>query len=144
MKGKLPKTFRVGVNIGKNKDTPLDRAWEDYVHATQEFEGLADYVVINVSSPNTPGLRSLQTIEALKPIVGGVSDLISGWRIRPPLLIKIAPELEGLELSQLIHEVEPWGIDRSILTNTLGGILESSSWRMEWKTTQRGGFKESS
>jgi dihydroorotate dehydrogenase len=123
----LPASFRIGINLGKNKDTPLEKAWEDYVKTAQMFEGLADYLVINVSSPNTPGLRSLQTAEALQPIVVGVVDQILKWKKRPPLLLKIAPELFGSELTHLIQSVEPWGIDGWVLTNTLGGTLKVGS-----------------
>ena len=121
LKPRLPAGFRVGVNLGKNKDTPLENAASDYVKAAENFQGLADYVVINVSSPNTPGLRSLQTIEALKPIVEGVNGVISRWGRRPPLLLKLAPEVTGDELAGVMREAERFGIDGWILTNTLGG-----------------------
>lgn len=119
----LPTEFRVGVNIGKNKDTPLDEAASDYVKAAIPFQGLADYMVVNVSSPNTPGLRSLQTVEALKPILDGVQGVLSSWARRPPLLLKLAPEVSGEELITLIQNIESLGIDGWVLTNTLSGIL---------------------
>lgn len=121
---RLPPGFRVGVNVGKNKDTPLDAAARDYAEATRPFDGLADYLVINVSSPNTPGLRSLQTRETLAPIVAAVGEVITGWSKRPPLLLKLAPELSEDELASLIRGVEPLGIDGWVLTNTLGGDRE--------------------
>jgi dihydroorotate dehydrogenase len=120
---KLPQDFRVGVNLGKNKDTPIENAADDYIQAAQAFEGLADYLVINVSSPNTPGLRSLQTVDALKPIVCGVASKIQSWKKCPPLLLKLAPEISGHELTELIQSVEPWGIDGWVLTNTLEGAF---------------------
>ncbi|MEO5971583.1 MAG: quinone-dependent dihydroorotate dehydrogenase, partial [Bdellovibrionia bacterium] len=123
----LPLNFRVGVNIGKNKDTPAENAKEDYLKAARPFEGLSDYLVINVSSPNTPGLRSLQTVDALKPIIGEVVNLISGWRKKPPLLLKLAPELSADELIQLIQVLEPQGIDGWVLTNTLGGFFKANA-----------------
>ena len=83
---KLPTHFRVGVNVGKNKDTPLEKSYEDYRKAVQPFQGLADYLVINVSSPNTPGLRSLQSVEQLRPILSEVCEEISKWKYQPPLL----------------------------------------------------------
>lgn len=119
----LPSEFRVGVNIGKNKDTPLEESASDYVKAAIPFEGLADYMVVNVSSPNTPGLRSLQTVEALKPILEGVQGVISSWDRRPPLLLKLAPEVSGEELNSLIQNIEKLGIDGWVLTNTLSGVL---------------------
>lgn len=121
----LPEGFQVGVNIGKNKDTSLEDAASDYSRAAAEFEGLASYLVINVSSPNTPGLRSLQTAEALRPIVGGVGEVISKWKRRPPLLLKLAPEVRGEELAQLMPAVEAMGIDGWVLTNTLSGKIVS-------------------
>ncbi len=124
VKGQLPPHFRVGVNLGKNKDTSLEDAASDYAKAASCFRDLADYLVINVSSPNTPGLRSLQTIEALRPILSAVNAVIAQWSRRPPLLLKLAPELEGESLAQLISEIESSKsepIDGWILTNTLGG-----------------------
>lgn len=120
----LPEGFQVGINIGKNKDTPLDEAAADYRKAVIPFEGLADYVVVNVSSPNTPGLRSLQTVEALKPILDGVNAVISCWRRRPPLLLKIAPEVSGEALAHLIQAAEKLQVDGWVLTNTLSGVIE--------------------
>lgn len=119
----LPESFRVGVNLGKNRDTSLEDAHKDYVQAARAFEALADYLVINVSSPNTPGLRSLQTVEALRPIVESLKDLISGWVKVPPLLLKLAPELGGGDLRALIHAFEDHGIDGWVLTNTLQGTI---------------------
>jgi dihydroorotate dehydrogenase len=131
----LPENFRVGVNLGKNKDTPLENSAEDYVKAAADFEGLADYLVINVSSPNTPGLRSLQTEEGLKPIVGGVMARISNWERRPPLLLKLAPEVSMRDLQELIPSLEGMGIDGWILTNTLAG-----QWTCSDLTFMEGGW----
>ena len=122
----LPKNFRVGVNIGKNKDTSLDRAAEDYLKAIQPFRNLADYVVINVSSPNTPGLRSLQNAQALTPIVAEVKEELSKWTQEPPLLLKLAPELRGEDLAEVISALERRGIAGWVLTNTLAGQIETS------------------
>ncbi len=121
IKPTLPTAFRVGVNVGKNKETSNEEAARDYAHAAKAFEGLADYLVINVSSPNTPGLRALQTAEALKPIVGSVLEGISGWKHVPPLLLKLAPEVRGDALTELIRAAEGWGIQGWVLTNTLAG-----------------------
>jgi dihydroorotate dehydrogenase len=124
---RLPSDFKIGINIGKNKDTPNEEAHLDYMKAARAFEGLADYLVINVSSPNTPGLRSLQTASALEPIVQGVMEVISQWRKAPPLLLKIAPELPETELFDLVSVVEQWGIQGWVLTNTLGGSLKTQN-----------------
>lgn len=118
---KLPDGFRVGVNLGKNKDTPDADAPLDYARAAEAFEGLADYLVINVSSPNTPGLRALQTVEALKPILGSVLQVVSRWSKAPPVLLKLAPELDASALAGLIPPCESEGARGWILTNTLAG-----------------------
>jgi dihydroorotate dehydrogenase len=120
----LPRGFRVGINIGKNKTTPNEDAAQDYLSAALAFEDLADYLVINVSSPNTPGLRALQSVEALKPIIEGVNQAISGWKARPPLLLKLAPEVRGEELRSVLEAGERWGIDGWVLTNTLAGSID--------------------
>jgi dihydroorotate dehydrogenase len=126
----LPLNFRVGVNIGKNKDTPLEFSAADYKKAIAPFRDLADYVVINVSSPNTPGLRSLQTAQALQPIMAEVTEELVKWARKPPLLLKLAPELRGEALSALISELEASRnakIDGWVLTNTLAGQIETLS-----------------
>ena len=64
----------VGVNIGKNKETPLERAVEDYILGIERFNGLADYLTLNISSPNTPGLRSMQTGDQLERMLDSVKD----------------------------------------------------------------------
>lgn len=120
----LPDWFRVGINIGKNKDTPNERAHVDYRDAVRPFRECADYVVINVSSPNTPGLRDLQTLSALKPIISEVRDELAHARIIPPLFLKLAPELleKPAELSAILSETPAWGIKGFVLTNTLSGF----------------------
>ena len=119
--GRLPTAFRVGVNVGKNKDTSLENAAHDYGAAIQPFRDLADYVVINVSSPNTPGLRSLQTAENLKPILDSAGEALQPWKNRPPLLLKLAPELSEAELSSIVKLGESRGISGWVISNTLGG-----------------------
>jgi dihydroorotate dehydrogenase len=126
-KPKLPSRFRVGVNIGKNKETALEDAAGDYRRAIEPFEGLADYVVINVSSPNTAGLRSLQSLNALQPLVEAVGNVISRWKCVPPLLLKLAPELETETLAHLIPACESWGVGGWVLTNTLAGSFREFS-----------------
>ncbi len=129
----LPKNFRIGVNLGKNKETPLNAAKDDYACAVKAFEGLADYLVINVSSPNTPGLRSLQTLEALKPIVYEIRQIIDHWTIQPPLFLKLAPELSLPLLVEMVQTLESFGIDGWVLTNTLSG-----SYSLGLKTLEGG------
>jgi dihydroorotate dehydrogenase len=120
--GALPEDFRIGINLGKNKDTSADDAHDDYRAAVAPFDGLADYLVVNVSSPNTPGLRDLQAIPALLRIVGAVREEISKWKSAPPIYLKLAPELTEGALEELIREESRIGIDGWVLTNTLGGF----------------------
>jgi dihydroorotate dehydrogenase len=129
-RSRLPLHFRVGVNLGKNKDTSLQDAASDYVEAIRYFEGLADYFVVNVSSPNTPGLRSLQSIENLRPILLSVQDCIAGWKLSPPLLLKLAPDLNNEELAALIQAAEGFGVNGWVLTNTLAGTFETAHARV--------------
>lgn len=128
VRGKLPEHFRVGINLGKNKDTALVNAASDYRKAAIFFRDLADYIVINVSSPNTPGLRSLQTVEALRPIVDQVADVTSNWSTKPPLLLKLAPEIVGEDLNSLVSAFESPSLGSQIggwiFTNTLAGTLK--------------------
>ena len=118
----LPAGFRVGVNLGKNKSTSDQDAASDYAKVARAFVDCADYFVINVSSPNTPGLRALQTPEFLVPIVREVQKVVSGATKIIPILVKLAPELHGEELRGLVLALEGAKIDGLILTNTLGGV----------------------
>ncbi len=135
-KPNLPDGFRVGINVGKNKDTPQEKAAQDYVKALQPFRGLADYVVVNVSSPNTPGLRDLQKAAALRPIIESVANEIRGWGSSvPPLFLKLAPELTGENFIEVLHQAPSWGVAGWILTNTLQG-----EWKREGSETLSGGL----
>ena len=104
----------VGVNVGKNKDTPEERAAEDFAAATRALAPHADYVAVNVSSPNTPGLRDLQAVASLRPILEAVRAEAAGR----PVLVKIAPDLSDEDVdavADLALELELEGI---IATNT--------------------------
>ncbi len=121
----LPRDFRVGINVGKNKDTDAADAARDFAAAAAPFEGLADYLVVNVSSPNTPGLRDLQSEDALKRILEAVGEVVARWAEKPPILLKLAPEIEAAPLTQLIQALEAsGGVSGWVLTNTLGGNYE--------------------
>lgn len=126
-RNRLPESFRVGVNLGKNKDTPNEKAVLDYQKAVIPFEGLVDYIVINVSSPNTPGLRSLQTVENLVPIVESVKNVTNKWTKTPPLLLKLAPEFDYKGGFEMFSSLEARGIDGWVLTNTLAGEFGGGS-----------------
>ncbi len=120
-KPKLPKDFLVGVNLGKNKSTPDEEAASDYAKVAKAFLDCADFFVINVSSPNTPGLRSLQNPEALTKIVLSVQKVLNEAGVSIPLYVKLAPEIEGDLLKSIIQTLEAIKITGFVLTNTLGG-----------------------
>jgi dihydroorotate dehydrogenase len=105
----------VGINIGKSKLTPLDQAPADYLHSFRRLRNFADYIVLNVSSPNTPGLRSLQTGESLSLLL----DAVQGEnRSSKPILVKIAPDLGADELDEVIAACEAHQVAAIIATNT--------------------------
>ncbi len=112
----------VGINLGKNFDTPLDEAVTDYLTCMHAVYAVADYIAVNLSSPNTPGLRALQEKPALKELAGMLSrerdKLHEATGRRPPLLIKIAPDLSEGELADVVEVALDAGIDGLIATNT--------------------------
>lgn len=110
----------VGVNIGKTKAVPADRAVDDYVLGAGLLAPRADYLVVNVSSPNTPGLRDLQAVHALRPLLVAVraeADRVSPGR-RVPLLVKLAPDLADADLDAVSDLALELGLDGIIATNT--------------------------
>lgn len=112
----------VGVNIGKNRDTELSAALADYRYCLDRVHAVADYIVINISSPNTPGLRGLQTGTALGSLLGPLrertTELDAANERRVPLFVKIAPDLEPGELDAMVDAALDYGIDGLVATNT--------------------------
>ncbi|MFL4474132.1 quinone-dependent dihydroorotate dehydrogenase [Paeniglutamicibacter sp. MACA_103] len=109
----------IGVNIGKTKTVELDDAVADYLVSTRELAAHADYLVVNVSSPNTPGLRLLQGVETLRPLlsaVGAEADRVAGRHV--PLLVKIAPDLNDEDIADVAKLATELGLDGIIATNT--------------------------
>jgi dihydroorotate dehydrogenase len=104
----------VGVNVGRNKATPDERAVDDYVHAATTLAPVADYLVVNVSSPNTPGLRDLQAVERLRPLLTAVREAVPGT----PLLVKIAPDLADDDVDAVADLALELGLDGIVATNT--------------------------
>src|SRR6267143_378686 len=111
--GRWPR-IPIGINIGKSRATPLERAGEDYLYSLRKLRAHADYIALNVSSPNTPGLRELQQPEQLD----GLLRVITGELAGKPALIKIAPDLEYSALDELIAVCEQNAIAGIIATNT--------------------------
>ncbi len=103
----------VGINIGKSKSTPLAEAADDYRYTYDRVASVGDYFVVNVSSPNTPGLRELQDREALEEILGGLADAGAN-----PLLVKLSPDLPDPAVEDAISVVGELGLDGIIATNT--------------------------
>lgn len=112
----------LGVNIGKNKDTPLDNAVDDYVYCFDRVHEVADYITANVSSPNTQGLRDLQSADHLTALLSGLKsrqEALQGASGRyVPLFIKIAPDLDERALDETCEVLAASGVDAVIATNT--------------------------
>ena len=108
----------IGGNIGKNKLTPNDQAFEDYKYCFDSLFEYVDYFVVNVSSPNTPGLRELQDREPLTYLLQSLQQLNSSKVSRKPLLLKIAPDLTNHQLDDIIDIALTTQIDGLIATNT--------------------------
>jgi dihydroorotate dehydrogenase len=123
----LPQSFKVGVNLGKNRDTPLAEAHSDYASALKPFMGLVDFAVINISSPNTPGLRSLQSTESVKRILDSVQTVAHLQNPTLPILLKLAPELSEANYGELISEEGNFGHHGWVLTNTVSGCRWAQS-----------------
>ena len=104
----------LGINLGKSKITPLDEAHKDYSLSLKLLAPLSDYAVINVSSPNTPGLRSLQGTKQIKKLISTLKDLPNC----PPLLVKIAPDLSNEAIDEIARVAMENGIDGIIAINT--------------------------
>jgi dihydroorotate dehydrogenase len=118
---KRKSTVVIGGNIGKNKTTENDKATDDYVKCFNKLFNVVDYFVVNVSSPNTPGLRSLQEkipLLALLLRLQKENDILSNGRKRKPLLLKIAPDLSDEQLDDIISVVEDAQLHGVIATNT--------------------------
>jgi dihydroorotate dehydrogenase len=111
---------RIGINIGKGKDTPLERAAADYCELLKRVYRYADYITVNVSSPNTLNLRQLQAREAMESLLKAVTRVRDNEAVSPrvPVLVKIAPDLNEAELDDALAAIALSGIDGIIATNT--------------------------
>jgi dihydroorotate dehydrogenase len=113
-------TGTIGINIGKTKRVAENEAIDDFMRSATTLAPLADYMVVNVSSPNTPGLRDLQAVEKLRPLLAAVHaacDLASPMR-RVPLLVKIAPDLADADIDAIADLAVELALDGIIATNT--------------------------
>lgn len=112
----------LGINIGKNKDTPLERAHEDYQQCMQRVYPLADYITVNISSPNTPGLRDLQVGEAtaklLREVKATQQTLTDKHGRYVPVAVKVAPDMAEQDINEFCDTARRLAIDAIIATNT--------------------------
>ena len=121
-KARRPLSCIIGLNLGKNKDTPLTEASNDYIDLIRRFMFYADYLTINISSPNTIGLRRLQGREMLEQLLGAIQkereDISLGRGGHSPILVKISPDLNDEEMDDAIGVILDKGMDGVIATNT--------------------------
>lgn len=117
-----PRGLILGVNIGKNKSTPIENAAQDYLSLLQVFAPLADYLAVNISSPNTPDLRSLQSRQALEgllnPLAQKREDFVKRSGKNLPILVKLSPDLTDQELDEALTVILDNNMDGVIITNT--------------------------
>jgi dihydroorotate dehydrogenase len=111
-------TLRIGGNIGKNKITPNENAWQDYYLCFEKLFPWVDYFVVNVSSPNTPGLRELQEKESLRKILTKLQEFNISQPQQKPILLKISPDLSLSQLDDIINLALEIKLDGLVVTNT--------------------------
>ena len=120
----------LGINIGKNKDTPNEQGKDDYIHCMRKVFEHASYITVNISSPNTPGLRDLQYGAALDDLLQSLKneqlDLIAKHNKQVPMLVKIAPDLDPIQIEQ---------VSESLLNNKIDGVIATNT------TIDRSGLK---
>ena len=127
----------LGINIGKNKDTPNDKAIEDYIYCLERVYTLSDYVTVNISSPNTAGLRDLQTEEYFRRFIGELREVqeelagVNGFKT--PMLIKLAPDLTEAALDGMAEVLNAAQVDGVIATNTTIDRSEIKGNRYEYE-----------
>ncbi len=112
----------VGVNIGKNRDTPATAAVEDYLRCLRQCREVADYAAVNISSPNTPGLRGLQFGDELRRLLEALKDAQQSHQSETgkylPMALKIAPDLDAAQIREICAELLAWEMDAVIAANT--------------------------
>jgi dihydroorotate dehydrogenase len=127
----------VGINLGKSKITPLEKAAGDYAGSFRVLRELADFFVVNVSSPNTPNLRQLQDKAALDEIFAALQGLNS---TRKPILVKVAPDLSFDALDEILELVTPRDIAGIVATNTTITRPQTSDAQLQKVYTETGGL----
>ncbi len=127
----------VGINLGKSKITPLEDAAEDYADSFRALRDLADFFVINVSSPNTPNLRQLQDKAALDEIFAAVQQLNS---VQKPILVKVAPDLSFTALDEILELAAPRHLAGIVATNTTVARPPTSDAALQTIYAETGGL----
>lgn len=123
---RFPKNERsvpLGINLGKGKNTPLEEAMDDYKKSFFKLAHMADYITINISSPNTPGLRKLHLKENLAPFLQGIKDFREEWTAcnktaSPPCLLKISPDENYVTIETIVGLIRDFGFDGIVASNT--------------------------
>ena len=114
--------YKLGINIGKNLDTPVDQALSDYALCLRKVYQFADYIAVNISSPNTPGLRDLQKEDALESLLAGLRDvrheLEDQFQVRKPMALKVAPDLDDRAIPGIAECLVRYEMDALIANNT--------------------------
>ena len=135
-----PTRLIVGGNIGKNKDTLEEVAYLDYVRCLERLHDAIDYVTVNISSPNTQGLRSLQAREPLLRLLSEVQNYNAGLAVARPIFVKIAPDLSGAALEDIVEVAVATGMAGLVVTNTTLSREGLSTPRSEVEAMGAGGL----
>jgi dihydroorotate dehydrogenase len=131
----------IGGNIGKNKNTPNEDAWKDYEICFNRLFDVVDYFVVNVSSPNTPGLRALQDKDALKEILSRLQENNRQRTTPKPILLKIAPDLTDGQLQDIAQLAEEISLDGIVTSNTtISREQLSAASKLDAETIGAGGL----
>lgn len=130
----------VGINLGKSKVTPLEKAAEDYAGSFRLLREYADFFVINVSSPNTPGLRQLQDKAALDEILEAVCEVRKSDATKPAILVKVAPDLSFEALDEILELIAARNISGIVATNTTIARPETNDARLRAIYSETGGL----
>lgn len=126
-----PATMLLGLNIGKNAATPMERATDDYLICLDGVYPYADYVTVNISSPNTKNLRTLQNDVALDALLGAISkrreELAQTYGKRVPIFLKIAPDLDETQIAVIAQTLQRYGKDTQGKVNNAWGVIATNT-----------------
>ena len=136
---KYQRNIPIGVNIGKNASTPMHNAFQDYEYCLRKSYSIADYITLNISSPNTKNLRDLQSGENIRDFLSSIMNLHSNlkkvYKKHTPLVVKIAPDVDSNTISDIVELIKQYDVDGIICTNT---TIDKSTLDEESKNIQGG------